>query len=397
MTNLLTIEHINAKKFSFFNNETFIKPYTVINYNPEYIVNGNSVANTAFDTNHAFFEGKKTFSYGMAGSGIYTNYRTYQHIQDKQPEKVLHVIDFSSFFSQNPTNNTSYIEKSDTGKRLRFRENNEKNSSVFLQKIKDYGLLLFSWEIAIDSLETIRRQQEDGWFLRPDGTWGGGSSQTGKPQRKRFLYVEKEIFIRPFVNSSSESPFFLSSHGENTLDYFRNYLSILYKNKTATTLLIPPAHARIYETLFMQNRWRDYKDWKRSIIRINEEVAAHHKQTPYVVWDFSGYNQFTTESVPSSVDKSTRMKWFYDSVHIKPALGTAALDVMVGHRQNDTFGSKITSMNVDAQLNQMYQGHIMFQKTNTLDSTEIHNLCVSVFHDPQRCTEKTEPYGHDNN
>ena len=389
MFNLKATENLYPKKFSFFNNETFIKPYKVIAYTPDFLITGNSIANTAFNPAHPFFAGQKTYSYGMAGAGIYTNYRTYQHILDQPPKKIIHVVDFSAFFSTNPTNNKDFIEKSDTGKRLRFNQSGEKNHSVFLQYIKDYSLLLFSFQIALDSMETIQRQNEDGWFLKEDGTWGGGSSQTGKPQRKRLVYVEKEIFMRPLLSTRKDQPFYLSDQGENTLDYFKKYLAVLYTQNTDTTLLIPPAHARVYETLFVQNRWDNYREWKKAIVLINEELANHHKRPPYPIWDFSGYNQFTTESVPDANDKVTRMQWFYDSVHIKPELGTQVLDTMTTDTQDASFGLKITSLNVDSQLFKMEQDHLAYQKDHPQDSAEIYNLCISILDDNKRCMTNT--------
>ena len=71
--NFITLKNINEKKFSFFMRETFIKPYQVKTYNPKFVILGNSVASTAFDAKHPYFNSKKTYSYGVAGSGIYIN------------------------------------------------------------------------------------------------------------------------------------------------------------------------------------------------------------------------------------------------------------------------------------------------------------------------------------
>lgn len=383
--NFITLKNINEKKFSFFMRETFIKPYQVKTYNPKFVILGNSVASTAFDAKHPYFNSKKTYSYGVAGSGIYINYRSYQHMHDKKPDAILQLLDYSAFFSNSPTNHASAIENSDTGKRLAFSANGEINNSAWFQKFKDYSLLASSFEIANDAIESIMRQNEDGWHLLPDGTWGGGSSQAGKPQRKRFLFVEKETFMRPLTSNANNQPFFINNASENTLMYFENYLNALYADGMTTTLMIPPAHARVYETLFVQNRWTDYRQWKKLLVLTNIHVAATHNQTPFPIWDFSGYNSFSTEPVPVMMDKTTRMQWFYDSVHIKPDLGRKVLDTMMLKPSDNTFGMLLTINNVETQLQSMYQAHLIYQLNHPEDINDIQQSCEAVFHDAERC------------
>lgn len=386
MFRMASIDGINAKKFSFFQREHFIKPYQILSFQPRTVLLGNSIANSAFDLQHPALVNSHAYSYGIAGAGTYTNWLTLLHTQDALPETVIYLLDFSAFFAANASQSKQVIEQSDLPHRLYYHADGSQNHGRWLQVIKDYALMLLSWDILHDCLETLQRQDEDGWHLQADGSWGGGSSQVGKPQRKRLLYVEKEIFFRPLLSHPSGLPFFEGKNGENTLAYFQSTIRLLQERNVRTILVIPPSHARIYETLFTQRRWNDYRIWKQQLVSINERIAQELGKPPLPLWDFSGYNAYTTETVPPPGDKLSRMQWFYDSVHFKPALGNKILDVIFGKSDKQHFGQPLTSNTVDAQLEQMSHDHLAYTNTHPDDSQDILDACISVAHNANQCT-----------
>lgn len=383
--NAILVDGINAKKYSFFQREHVIKPYTILGFKPASILIGNSIANSAFDLSHPFFENRRTYSYGIAGAGVYINQISLNQLNQSLPESALYILDFSAFYAANAGNNKDLVAQSGLPARLKFHTNGKKNYSYFLQVMKDYSLTLLSWEITADSIETWRRQQEDGWHLLPNGAWGGGSTQVGKPQYKRFQYVEREVFFRPLANQPATIPFTRLPDQIDTLTYFESILTYLYSKKIETTLVIPPAHARTYEMLFIQDRWRDYVAWKTDLTYINHRVATTHGKRPFPLWDFSGYNQHTTETVPDRVDRQTRMQWFYDGVHIKPALGTLMLDIMSGQPDDHKIGQQININSVASQLANMFADHQRYAASHPADVNDLLNSCQAVMPEPSRC------------
>lgn len=386
---LVSIEGINSKKFSFFQREHFIKPYQVIQFQPDTLLLGNSIANSAFDLHHPALANAHVYSYGIAGAGMYTNWLTLLHIQDQLPHTVVLFLDYSAFFAENKSQSKQVIDQSDLPRRLRYHSDGSINHRRPLQVINDYFTALLSWDAIADCLETWRRQNEDGWHLQSDGSWGGGSSQTGKPQRKRFLYVEKEIFLKPLAAQRRDLPFFQAADGENTLAYYEAILNLLQQHNVNTILVIPPAHARLYEALFVQHQWAAYQIWKRQLVAINERLAASTGHTPFRLWDFSGYNPYTTESVPPLNDKQTRMQWFYDSVHFKPALGSNILETLFNPHASPSIGLLLTSATVESQLTRMEQGHLDYASTHPEDVNDIVAACRSVSQNVSACDADT--------
>ena len=63
------------------------------------------------------------------------------------------------------------------------------------------------------------------------------------------------------------------------------------------------------------------------------------------LFDFSGYNEFTTERVPPPADRHSAMRWYWDAGHYKVALGDEMLGVIFGDAA--PFGVALTSSNVE--------------------------------------------------
>src|SRR4051794_35563137 len=70
--------------------------------------------------------------------------------------------------------------------------------------------------------------------------------------------------------------------------------------------------------------------------------------------DFSGYNEFTTEPVPSDGDRGAQMQWYWESGHYKSALGDHILATIFGVEQHSPaewrFGRDLKPANIDAAL-----------------------------------------------
>jgi hypothetical protein len=85
---------------------------------------------------------------------------------------------------------------------------------------------------------------------------------------------------------------------ESTLNYFRSLLDIVYRDNVDLRILISPSHARLWEAPDSVGLWKKFEQWKREMVQINEQQANKYGKTPFPLWDFSGYNTFTTEEVP---------------------------------------------------------------------------------------------------
>lgn len=109
-------------------------------------------------------------------------------------------------------------------------------------------------------------------------------------------------------------------------------------------LLIHPYHADFLEMLHRLDLWLGFKDWKRALVKlIGDETAG-----PAIsLFDFSGYNEYSTESVPP-IGSPREMKWYWEPGHYKAALGDQMLR-SIFHGESE-FGHRLTALNVNQVL-----------------------------------------------
>ncbi len=113
------------------------------------------------------------------------------------------------------------------------------------------------------------------------------------------------------------------------------------------TLLILPTHALYYETLQRVGLWPTYERWLRELAAAFEPAGV-----PAIapVWDFTAYADVTTEPVPEQ-DGRADMRWHWDVVHVKRALGEAVVARVRGDRAGGPgFGARLTRASVEPAI-----------------------------------------------
>lgn len=218
---------------------------------------------------------------------------------------------------------------------------------------------------------------EKGLHLMSDARDEGG-------HRSIFRYSEK-FFLKVFYLPEPFCSFTLAPINQK-LDHMEEIRAIIarsYREHKTLKLFISPSHARQWETLAAAGLWSKWEDWKRLLVRINEEEAKQAGQPAFPLWDFSGYHTISTEAVPSVGDTGTSMHWYYDSSHYTPATGDLVLDRIFSYTSPvrtvpDDFGVLMTSTNISAHLSNIRVARERYRKTYSKDVTEIEELAREV-------------------
>jgi hypothetical protein len=194
--------------------------------------------------------------------------------------------------------------------------------------------LLFSASTIVDSAATVLGQdlgaaRRGGWLIRRDGhrvlgdeyvAAHGGHRALAQMSELRFLsedYPPPERFV---LGASSR-------HSE--LNCLRRLVRLAHAADVRLFLFISPAHARQWETLAQAGLWPLWEQWKTALVDLNEREAARAARNPFPLVDFSGYHRYAAEPVPSAGDRATRMTWFIDSSHYRPALGDIVINQLL--------------------------------------------------------------------
>jgi len=210
---------------------------------------------------------------------------------------------------------------------------------------------------------------------------------TDLPQSgKHELFVRNERFFLADVYTPPPTCAFefSSPDGKNIpLNELRAVLSRAHRERVDVKLLISPSHARQWETLAAAGLWDKWEEWKRRLVIMNEEEAQKAGQRPLPLWDFSGYHQISTESVPAEGNDKTVMRWYIDSSHYTVATGNLMLDRIFGltvpeRPIPDDFGVLLTGSNIEAHLANIRRSREHYQRTHAKDIAEIKSMAREV-------------------
>jgi len=135
---------------------------------------------------------------------------------------------------------------------------------------------------------------------------------------------------------------------ERRLERFERMVASLLDEGVDLFIVIPPAHATALDAQFADGG-EGVGAWKSRLAEIVERQNLRHAATtPAELWDFSGYDQWSTEPVPAIEDVETRLRGFWDSRHFTKELGDRMLARMLERSGDDSFGVRLGPGNITA-------------------------------------------------
>jgi hypothetical protein len=179
------------------------------------------------------------------------------------------------------------------------------------------------------------------------------------------------------------------------LEDIRALIALAHQHHVKLYLFISPSHARQWEVLAALGLWDTWEDWKRQLVRINEEEAARAHQKPFPLWDFSGYHGISTENLPDSNVPGAEMAGYIESSHYKPAIGNLVLDRLFdlkvpGGTLPQDFGVLLTQDAIERHLEAIRSARMRYRQTHSRDIAEIANFEREVKLQ-NRCIDYTHP------
>lgn len=335
-----------------------VKPYAVERIRPKTLLLGNSRDEAGFDPESSIWPEAYRPVYNMAfpGSGIDTALKSLRHVdQLARPETVILGVDFMYFAAtaRSSSRGSRSEEPSEFDKRLLIDGEGRARSRDSFQRAKDTVSALVSLNALLDSAMTVAVQKQR---TQPDLTpWGFN------PMREFERYAKTDgyptIFRQvetTYLTSYLREPRFLYGRDGKTsdaLDQLRAVIRICREKGIRLHIYIPPYHARMLECYRAAGYWPMFEEWKRALVRAVEEEAV---AASVDLWDFSGYNEITAETVPTMKERGRLMQGYWEVGHYNSAVGDRVLRkiLALGGRADGApagFGVKLTSHNVESQ------------------------------------------------
>jgi len=239
-----------------------------------------------------------------------------------------------------------------------------------------YLYALFSWEALHDSAMTIAYQHKpyawratSVWNFENDGSWKTYALPEYE-SNPALVHMNRSKQWGSSVNAMAGEFRYLKGQidqhvdFEHNYDYFARLLDLAYRHHLPLDMMFPSEHADYLYLLSNAGLWDDAENWKRRLVAMNEKIAAEHGQTPYRIWDFGGFNEYSTETPWDRVPVGASMQWYEDIVHFDGSLGALMLAAVRDNQTQGAWFETVNSANIDAHLAHIREGRDQYFATH---------------------------------
>ncbi len=277
----------------------------------------------AFDTESPHWENGEVYNAGLAAANVFETFHVFQFaLEHADVRRVLFCAEPNSF-----SNEVSYPDEFTLS---RF-DPDRSEAAHHIDNLISLRTTLLSLKVVGDFAIDNRAQ-----FSRL-----GNRNEFAKSRRHR----TRSLFAKQLaldVNSLAFMPY-----TRERLDLLRQMVEDCRSRDIEIIVVIPPYHALHLEAMWAVGQWETFESWKRDVV----SLLADNPYNRGSLWDFSGYNRFTTEPVPEN-DNRNAMQWYWESSHFKRTLGEKVIQRVTRGDSNldTTFGVRLTPGNIDRHL-----------------------------------------------
>lgn len=346
--NMPRLAGFNDKKPSVESQERLMKAYEVVRAAPNGLILGTSRVAIGLDTAHAAWPAKArpVYNLGVAGADPFTSYRYLQHVLAHRDVTVVVLgLDFEYFLvgkkrdRSAPLAFESYLSVDRDG---RWDPNRR------WYHLRDLAESTLSLEALADSLATLKASRR-GETL--DVSPSGSLSEAGFRRETAELGAAPLFAQRNLYNIRTYRGRTFPQDGAGQADApvladLRAIIALCRARGIQLELFAQPMHADLLETLDLLGAWPAYEAWKRELVEVSRGGAPG---AAVRVWDFGGYDQYSTETLPESSDRGARLRWFWEPSHYTKALGSLILTRIFGGRDM-SYGVVLTAETIEARL-----------------------------------------------
>jgi hypothetical protein len=339
-----------------------VKAAQVRHLQPRGLILGSSRAETGLSPAHPSWRARPVYNLGLSDARIYEIQRYFQHACSVAPiEQAVLLLDYSAFVAGGA------VAPDFEEQRLAVSLDGVPNRSPLWT---DFVVSLVSWDALKGSLNTLSGRGDDKKYLL-DG------SRDPKAEDERVLAkggAAKAFaaFEERALAMAQPGP---KEIGQAELTCLRTILSTARAHQVDLRLAIAPMHVRYLEMLDLGGEWDSYEQWKREVLQIVEDEAAASGAAPFLLADFSGYNEFTAERVP----ERGLADYYLEASHFNMRLGDKLLTLLLGPleplRQSKPggFGVLLGSANLAAQLQAIRADRDHFRRTRGAEIADLRD------------------------
>lgn len=348
------IEGVNALKPALKTRSRIFKTITVANGRWDALIVGTSRAETGFDPGHPYFGGMRCFNAALGGQTYEESFALVRAASGAgNVRRVVAVLDF-------PVANAYY----------------EGPSDYTLENYRPWRKAALALSLAtLDQSARTLAGQDERALAQEHALWmpNGRFVFPPSPRGPRAAALASEsAYLRGTYFRGPMFRFALATPSARPIDDVRRLIALSHERGIDLVIVIAPAHARQWETIAAAGLWDEWEQWKRALASANRDEAAAQRRPAFPLWDFSGYNEVTTEPFPP-LGSAASMRWYYESSHFTPEAGNRVLG-RIGGNADAKFGVRLDTIDVENHLRALRADRIAWREANPADAAEIDAL-----------------------
>lgn len=325
------------------------KLYQLERVRPNTLLLGNSRVEVGLDPRSREWgvADRPVYNAALAGRGVRTALDMLRDaIAVHPPKTVILGLDIVDFLEKPDRLPASAPPIRTDERRLLVKRDGRPNPERMLQIWRDRWATTLTIDAVMDSVATLLEQDP-----RDDGTM---TPLGFNPQSEYRWFVERQGYYALFAQKNeaylkeyrhSPAPDFDHPLRYASFRYLKDIMDICEAHKIRLLMFIHPYHADFLDILHKDGLWPSFMAWKQALVRVTE-IREPAGSADLRLFDFSGYNAFTTEAVPPPGDVSAAMRWYWESGHYKAALGDRILARLL--RGARGFGAALSGTTIDA-------------------------------------------------
>jgi hypothetical protein len=314
------IQKFNQVKTELDKHDRLYKAIEIGRKKPEAILFGSSRVMAGIDPNDLTdLTGLKAYNGGFKGASFEEIYHYFEHALYEQPhlKSVVIGLDFFAFGKHAKTQPD-------------FSLNRLKTNPVTW---KDFTASLFSYQSLKTSLLTYKKNLLNS-PLPPILPHGLSNPELSSTIQGNQILEKGEIAYINLVLSHDYHHYQLD---EEKIALFKKIVNQCQKKGIDLKIFFCPCKAMYWEGIYRKQLWPLFEELKR------------HLSTIYPIWDFSGFNCVTTQSI-----ENKDYPFYFECSHFRPYLGKILLEKMFNRSSFcSDFGSLLTPETVEHTFTQM--------------------------------------------
>lgn len=322
------------------------KTYAVARYQPDVIFIGNSRTEVGLPVRSGAFAKSRVFNAAVSGGSFGDSVAMAQHALAVSPVRTaVWGIDYFSF---NLNAGNTEFDRELVAKRglRRFIMDIRRSLSVDMTKASLEILASRFGRVCHSSLLTMGQRDEKCMAAMVHKAGGTGEAIVddleqvfplrGQPDRRAAVFYP-----------------------------FRQITDAMCKRKIRIRYYINPTHALSMEEVAYFQRWNDMENWKREITHIT--ARAQRAGCDVRLFDFSGYNEITTEPIPQRSGRPG-MTYYWDASHIRSNAGAMVLDRLFASKAaRTTFGKELAPATIEQTLADDRRAHAAYAANTPIE------------------------------